>query len=118
MATREMPKPSFPTAAGQWFELSRTGVESDDQGDALEALDRLLLRHKPTSDLETIVLMEVIAEALRGGGRGDGLDVAALLNVRDHVLRESREAGLGESYAALQSRTPWPPAEERLAATG
>ncbi len=62
--------------------------------------------------------MDVVAEAMRGGGRIDGLDVAALLTIRDRVLQVSTEIGLGESYAALQRRAYEDWDDIRLAATG
>lgn len=89
MATRAIPKAAFSSTAKQWFELTKTTVESDDDGDALEELDRLILGHKPTSDLEIIVLVDVVIEAMRSGGRVDGLEISALLNVRDRVLKDS-----------------------------
>lgn len=118
MARREMPKQSFSTTAKRWFELTRTPIESEDDGDALEEIDRLLLSHKPTSDLEVLIVVEVVAEAVRGGGRLDGLDVAALLNVRDRILTASTELGLGDLLARLQAVPSWPEVEERRAATG
>lgn len=104
MANREVRRSWSPVVAGKWFELSRAEEDSGDDGEALEALDRLLLRHQPSSDLETVVLLEVVAEALRGGGRIDGLDVSAVLNIRDRILRESRDVGLAASFAALQPK--------------
>jgi hypothetical protein len=118
MATRKMPQSSFSSTAERWFELTKTNIENEDDGDVLEAIDQLLLSRKPTSDLEVLVLMDVVAEAVRGGGRLDGLDVRALLNVRDRILTASTEVGLGESYAALQSRVQWPTVEQRRTATG
>lgn len=118
MATKDKPALQFSREAERWFELIRAETEPDDDGEQLEALDRLLLRHKPASDLEIIVLLEVVAEAVRGGGRIDGLEVAALLSVRDRILIASTEAGLGEAYAALQARAPWSDVEHRRSATG
>jgi len=116
MATRAIPKAAFSSTAKQWFELTKTTVESDDDGDALEELDRLILGHRPTSDLEIIVLVDVVIEALRSGGRVDGLEISALLNVRDRVLKDSAEKGLVDAYLALQVQ--WPAVEQRRAASG
>lgn len=118
MATRAIPRALFSSSAKRWFELTRTLIESEDDGDALEQVDRLLLGHKPASDLEVVVLMDVIAETLRSGGRIDGLDVAAVLNVRDRILNTSTERGLLDEYSALQHKGQGRVVEQRYSLSG
>lgn len=118
MATKNMPASTITDASQRWFQVVGPGEPIDD-GDALEAVERLLLQHCPTSDLETLVLLEVIAETVRNGGRSDMLEVGAITYIRDRILRESRDAGLGVAFASLHGTSASAETQDsRMSATG
>lgn len=62
--------------------------EDDGSFEKLERLERLILGHFPNSPAEAVMIMDLIIPNLLAGGRSDGRDVSALINIRE-MLRTS-----------------------------
>jgi hypothetical protein len=49
---------------------------------ALERLEHLILDHRPGTSGEAISILDIVIPDMAAGGRSDGRDVSALLNIR------------------------------------
>ena len=74
---------SFDDAVAGVLEYS----ENADAYDTVERLERLILTHTPVTPSEAAGMLKVAVENLLIGGRSDGLDVGAVVIVRDFLLR-------------------------------
>ena len=75
-------------AAGRWAELS--GSLSEDSLDELEVVERTILKSRPATTQDAIIILDVVAAGITGGERSDGLDARALRSV-SKLLRTSNE---------------------------
>lgn len=73
-------------AAGRWAELSAS--LSEDSLDELEAIERTILKSRPSSTQDAVVILDVVAAGITAGERSDGLDGKALKSV-SRFLRTS-----------------------------
>ena len=48
----------------------------------LERLERVILDHQPSSPNEAIAMLDLVIPEVLAGGRSDGRDASALMNIR------------------------------------
>ncbi len=72
----------FQTTFSVWVNNYQSETEPDDVAfEAMESLEKSLLRHVPTSLDEVVSVLRILRINIELGGRSDGLDEIALTNV-------------------------------------
>jgi hypothetical protein len=72
----------FESTFSVWVSNYESETEPDDVAfEAMEALERSLLRHVPTTLEEVMSVLRILKINIQLGGRSDGLDEIALANV-------------------------------------
>lgn len=84
--------------------LSMVDVEGlpADLSTTVDRTECYILRHRPASDAEALMVMEVLTENIRAGARSDGLDLVAARNLQGWLSRDMPGADAGpHRYGAL-----------------
>ena len=90
---------SFDLSYSVWLthhqQAEEIGREDDDAFAILEELEAFILRHVPRCLDEAASVLNVVRANVETGGRTDGLDVAALVNVMTMLTGVSALGGQG-----------------------
>ena len=83
-----MSRSSFAEACRTWLSLLLKPELSEDEGGALEAAEAVILTRTPKTDLEAVIIADVLLTNLSTGARSDGADIESVRSLRAWLGRD------------------------------